>query len=242
MPVSPYRRALEENLVQPSTTDTDSSSESKGKKKRKSKPTSKTRNRKQKVREKYSKAREDAQLAGIIPTTPEGAVRPERVDPASQRMAALPELVRQALKESWNTPDAAKPAIIASLLEPFYQDDVVLDENGKQVRVKPSRAMLMALAKTLLQLDRFQWEKDHPEAAGKARGGGASASVNMQTNVATAAIIRGMIERGELGVFEELRTPAEPDAPGSQALPGQMEAGTTPTGDQQQAGAGVADG
>lgn len=47
-------------------------------------PSNKQRNRRQKVKARYTKAREDAQLEGIIPTSPEGAVRDERVDPASQ--------------------------------------------------------------------------------------------------------------------------------------------------------------
>lgn len=169
MPVSPFRRAADEGLNQQEQSDGRSSA-GKGKAKRKPKPTSKAKNRKKKIKARYSKAREDAQLAGIIPTTPDGAVHQERVDPARQVGAALPSLVREALRECWSTPDNAKPAIIAALLEPFFVDDVVVDENGKQVHVKPSRKLLMELAKTLRTLDQTQWERDHPAEAGKAKG------------------------------------------------------------------------
>ena len=42
--------------------------------KRKSHPTSKARRDRQKLKRKYARVREDAQLAGLIPTTPAGAV------------------------------------------------------------------------------------------------------------------------------------------------------------------------
>lgn len=44
-------------------------------------PTSKARRKRQKLKRKYARLREDAQLADIIETTAEGAVRDERVDP-----------------------------------------------------------------------------------------------------------------------------------------------------------------
>ena len=134
-------------------------------------PTTSRKNKVKKIKKTYAKAREDAQLAGVIPTEPVGAVRSEVVDPHSQSNAALPELVRQALREAWATPDSAKPAIIAALLEPFYKDDIVLDEKGVAHHVRPSRKLLMELAKTLHTLDVTQYERDQPERAGQARGG-----------------------------------------------------------------------
>jgi hypothetical protein len=129
-----------------------------------------TRKARQHKKKLYQQIREDLQLSGDLPTVPEGGLKPEAVDPSCQSRAALPSLVRQGLKEGWGTPDSAKPDIVAALLEPFYQDDVVLDENGQQVIVKPPRKLLLQLANALRVLDQTQWERDHPVEAGKAKG------------------------------------------------------------------------
>ena len=47
-------------------------------------PTSRARGLKQNLKEHYAKVREEAQLQGLIPTTPEGAVRDEKVKPSTQ--------------------------------------------------------------------------------------------------------------------------------------------------------------
>lgn len=120
-------------------------------------PTNKRRKEKQRLKERYAKAREDAQLADIIPTTPEGAVRNEVVLTGN---AVLPDLVLQGLKENWATPDAAKPAIVANLLEPFFADRE-LDANGKPI--PPNRRELLECAKVLRMLDQTQHERDNPE-------------------------------------------------------------------------------
>jgi len=134
-------------------------------------PANKKRKAEQEQVKRYQKDREDLQLRGRVPTVPEGAVRDERVDPRTQGSQPLPQLVLQALKEDWSTPGAAKPKIVASLLEPFYVEDVVVDKDGNQVRVPPNRGMQIACAKVLKDLDVVQHERDHPEEAGKAKGG-----------------------------------------------------------------------
>ena len=110
----------------------------------------KKRKRRQRCEERYAKAREDAQLSRIIPTVPEGAVRDERVDPARQGCQQFPELVRQALREGWAVPDAAKSKVVAEVLAAFYDPDA---DPGLRVR----------LARLLLLLDQTQYERDHPE-------------------------------------------------------------------------------
>ena len=142
--------------------------------------TTKRRKAFQKKVKRYQKDREDLQLAGRIACTSEGAVRDERVAPASQGSQQLPALVREALRQNWATPDAAKPAIVGQLLEPFFACDVVLDKDGNQVRVPPNRGMLIALAKTLKDLDVVQHERDHPELK---RAGEVSVEVNNQVSV-----------------------------------------------------------
>ena len=114
-------------------------------------PTSKARRRRQKLKRRYARLREDAQLADIIETTPEGAVRNEvaRVAPDPP----LPHLVRAALKNNWPTPDCNKPAIIASLLAPFYDSDA-------------DRALLVKCFKVLFLADQTQYERDCVEQKG----------------------------------------------------------------------------
>jgi hypothetical protein len=174
-------------------------------------PRSKARRRRQQLKRKYARFREDAQLAGVIETVPEGAVRDERVDPARQGGQQFPELVRQALREGWATPDSAKPKVVAELLAAFFEEG-----QDPMLRVR--------LARLLLLLDQTQWERDHPEKAGKAKGGGGAVAVSVQANIEAAAVVRGMIERGELGRIEEVRGPDQSSAPeGGSAVAGTKE-------------------
>jgi hypothetical protein len=108
----------------------------------------KKRKRRQRCKEHYAKAREDAQLLGIIPTVPEGAVRNEVAPVAPD--PPLPQLVRTAIKNNWATPDSNKPAIVDSLLEPIYDPDA-------------DPMLLVKCVRVLLLLDQTQYERDHPE-------------------------------------------------------------------------------
>jgi hypothetical protein len=79
--------------------------------------TTKARRKRQKLKARYSKAREDAQLHGPVETSPEGAVRDERVDPSSQSEQRFPTLVRRAINHGWATPDEKKPQLVDELVE-----------------------------------------------------------------------------------------------------------------------------
>ncbi len=114
----------------------------------------KKRKRRQRCKERYAKAREDAQLSGIIPTVPEGAVRNE-VAPVAPN-PPFPHLVRAAIKNGWATPDCNKPGIVDNLLEPFHDPDA-----DPMLRVKCARVLLL--------LDQTQYQRDHPEQASKGR-------------------------------------------------------------------------
>ena len=114
----------------------------------------KKRKRRQRCKERYAKAREDAQLSGIIPTVPEGAVRNEVAPIAPD--PPLPHLVRAAIKNNWATPDCNKPAIVDSLIAPVYDPDT-------------DPMLIVKCARVLLLLDQTQYERDHPEQAGKGR-------------------------------------------------------------------------
>lgn len=146
---------------------------------RKSKPTTRARSEKQNTKDRLAHAVDDARRLGIIEMRPEEALGPERVDPRTQNEQQLPQLVKQALKNNWSVPDEAKPRIVGALLEPFFANDVVMDSEGNQIKVPPDRNLLKENAKVLGQLDQRQYERDHPEEAGKAKGG-----VKVETTVA----------------------------------------------------------
>ena len=172
--------------------------------KRKSKPTSKARNDKQKLRDRYAHAREDAQLAGLIPTTPEEALKPERVDPAAQAEAPMPGLIGEAIRRGWAVPEHRKPDLVDELIK-------ILDDPEVPQKVK------VAAFNALRQADQAQFERDYPERAAKARGGttinNLSNSVTVQTNQAAIAIMNRMLDDPGAGL-EDPAAPGEPGTPG----------------------------
>lgn len=132
----------------------------------------KKRNAKQRAKQTYAKARENAQLLDVIPTVPEGAVRDERVDPASQSEQQFPTLVQAAISGGWSVPEAIKRQVINSLAKPFFEKSTtVMTKEGVAIEVPVDPYLLKENAKVLLSADKHQWEKDNPEEAGKAAGG-----------------------------------------------------------------------
>jgi hypothetical protein len=109
---------------------------------------SKARRRRQKIKRKYARLREDCQLAGIIETTPEGAVRDERAPVGPD--PPLPHLVRKAIKNNWPVPDCNKPGIVGSLCAPVYDPD-------------RDPMLLIRCVRVLLLLDQIQYERDRAE-------------------------------------------------------------------------------
>jgi len=183
-------------------------------------PTGKNRNRKQKLKEKYSKAREDAQLHNVIETTPEGAVKSEVVDPSTQDEARIPSLDREAIRNGWEVPEDKKPIVIDRLIEPFLENDIVVDKDGNQVKKPPDRYLLAQNAKALFQADKMQYERDNPEAAGKAKGG-TEVNVNQVMVIDPYQLYKRMIEEQDeqlnLDQSPELR--AEPQEPRAETDP-----------------------
>jgi hypothetical protein len=115
--------------------------------------TTRRRNRRQKLKARYAKRREEAQLTGLIPTVPEGAVRNEVVDPRTQSEQRIPSLDWQAIYKGWKVPEEEKPRVIDRLLEPF--DDPEADFY-----------LLIKNFSALLQADQKQHEREHAEEAG----------------------------------------------------------------------------
>lgn len=148
-----------------------------------SRPTGKKRSTKQKVKARYSKAREDAQLLDIIETTPEGAIKDEVADPATQGTVPMPGLIGVAMRNGWATPEHKKPVLVDELVR-------MVEDEMTDLRVK------VVAVRTLQQGDKDQWERDNPEAAGKVRGGvkiGITNEVNTNVTVLSANDVRKQI-------------------------------------------------
>lgn len=151
----------------------------------KSKHPSRDRKKKQRLRAAYSAIREEAQLAGVIPTTPEGGVRNEVVDPKTQSEQVFPSLVSGAIRRGWAVPEEKKPGLVDEMIAVVENDD-----ESSKTRIAAFNALRLA--------DTTQYERDHPEEAGKAKGGGLG-SVSVQANIQAVAVIRQMVEAGEVG-------------------------------------------
>lgn len=97
----------------------------------------KLRKAKQDARRAYSAAREDRQLSGQEPTTPEGAVHQERVTPCADTPA--PELVRMAIRAGWNASEEGKRKCVDDLVA------AVKDPDTKEaLRIRCFQVLVMA--------------------------------------------------------------------------------------------------
>lgn len=121
---------------------------------------------KNKAKAKYMKAREEAQLLGIIPTEPSGAVRNEVVNPATQESQQFPQLERQAIRNGWSVPEDKKPKIVDNL----YVAQELAVANGDL------RAAAMN-GQALMRADQMQHDRDNPK---EAKGDKVQVNVNSQ--------------------------------------------------------------
>ena len=226
MPVSPLRRFEQEGQRPEQQPNTDGSSEQNSGSKRKSKPTSSRRNRKQKLKASYAKAREDAQLAGVIPTTPEGAVRPERVDPSTQSVQPLSELIAQAIRKGWAVEDGIKPHLVQEMV------GIVLDPNmTAKAKVAAFQALRMA--------DQSQWDRDHPEVKPTTKSGGAIA-ISVSTNISATDLMNRMIADGSVRLDQISAPPlVVSGSPSDSRQPREVEASAAPPDDEPETGSGV---
>lgn len=205
MPQSPFQRAAQEQTSQPE-------SGSEGRKgKRKSKPTTSRRHKRQETKKRYSEAREDAQLQGLIPTTPEGAIKPEPVSPSVQGNQPMSELIAQAIRKGWAVPENRRPELIDEMIA------IVLDNE------LPAKAKIAAF-NALRMADQTQYERENPEAAGKAKGptingvptgGMVAINVSVQSNKLAVNVLREHFEselgKGETGIPPLIEhSPTEP--------------------------------
>lgn len=145
MPESPFQRAQNEGLNQPEGRPGSRSSR---------------RLKKQNVKERYSKLREEAQLLGLIPTVPGGAVRDEvaKTIPPPQ-----PELVEQAIKRGWAVDEEMKPHLVQEMI-----DIVQSTEADTKHKIAAFRALQAG--------DKDQFERDNPTDKKESR----PAEINIQ--------------------------------------------------------------
>ncbi len=199
--------------------------------KRKSKPTSKKRSATQRIKDRYAHAREDAQLAGLIPTTPEESLGSEVAPPGDDPPQI--GLVAAALRQGWAVPDEVKPALVDELLKIVT---AITDEQGEG-GVSPKTKV--AAFNALRMADQQQYERDYPERAAKAKGGGNTTNVVgtvVQSNLAARDLIRQMVLDGELGCVDSVQAPAQPSPLSNGRLEREVEAIPPPGSDQQPTG------
>lgn len=130
-----------------------------------SRPTTGKRKSKQRTKEQYAKAREAAQLAGVIPTIPEGAVRDERVDPATQDEQRFPGLDRLAIREGkgWGVNEHIKRKVIETSAEVLFEKKTYFDTEGNEKECPPDRAAQAQAARTLLAAEKMEMELAHAD-------------------------------------------------------------------------------
>ncbi len=120
----------------------------------------------QNLMRRFSRLREDAQLAGLIQTTPVEAVKDER-------SPAQPKLVERAIREGWAVPDEIKPELVQELVA-VVQDDEAADKT----KVAAFRALLAA--------DQAQHDRDNPQT----KNNKSTVNVSVQTNIAAVDVLR----------------------------------------------------
>lgn len=106
-------------------------------------------------KKRYMELREELMLAGEIPTEPAGAIRDERVDPATQQGQSTAALTREAIRRGWAVPEEKKPGLVDELIA------IIEDPDASH---KEKVASFGALAKA----DWNQYRQDNPETAAKA--------------------------------------------------------------------------
>ena len=132
-------------------------------------------------------------MAGLIVTTPEEALRSERVDPSSQSEQAFPALIERAMRDDWDVPSHKKPVLVDELIAVA---EVPLDESNPKMMLVKVQAV-----NALHRGDQMAYERKNPEAAGKAKGG-VKVDVANQVNVLNVDPYE-MWKKAELEVQED---------------------------------------
>ena len=81
---------------------------------------------------------------------PEGAVRPEKVDPSVQSEQPMPELIAQAIRKGWAVDEGMKPHLVQELINIITDDEM------------PAKAKISAF-NALRMGDKEQYDRDMEE-------------------------------------------------------------------------------
>lgn len=160
-------------------------------------PTTRRRKQSQRRVKRYMELREDLQVAGRIPVEPAGAVRDERVNPSTQSEPADHlGLAVVAARNNWATPDEVKPNVVDNLgrIATGAAGETVIGEGGKVISTGPSLKTQVYAAKVLAELDQIEYERQHPEEAGKAKGA-TKVNVGVAVNNVPVADIGDLIRK-----------------------------------------------
>lgn len=125
--------------------------------------------------------------------SPEGALKPERVDPSSQKEQPQSRLIGQAIRKGWTTPDEKKPRLVDEMIA------IVEDPEAKTFDK-------VAAYNALLKGDQAQYERDQPEQAAKAKGGINVNNSNEVTVVDLGELFRRVDEQRKGVTNEQQRT------------------------------------
>ena len=129
----------------------------------------------QNLKRRYADLRERAQLAGLIHTESEGAVRSEKVQTSEQPQ---PKLVERAIRSGWKVPEETKPILVDEMTA-MIEDE----ETSDKTKIQAFRALLTA--------DKQQYEKDNPTV----KSGGGQVNVSIQTNIAAVDVLRQSLSK-----------------------------------------------
>lgn len=185
----------------------------------------------QRKKKRYAKNREDLQQSGVIPTTSDGAVRSEVVNPYSQDEQRFPGLDRLAVLndgKGWNVPESVRRKVIEKNAEVLYERRVIYHE-GQEIELPPDRKAINEASKILLTADQRQYERDNPEEAGKAKG--SSNQVNVFDWDALAERLRKKKEQEAVENKELPKQLAEHISEEQQLTNGQVDHNTNGTTD-----------
>ena len=124
-------------------------------------------------------------LAGLIPTSPEESLTPERVDPLLQDEQRFPGLDRLAIRSDgagWQVPEPIKRKVIEKAAEVLFERRTTFDKDGNEIEAAPDRAAEAQASRTLLAADERQWDRDHPRSKdGDGERGPFVLNINVET-------------------------------------------------------------
>ncbi len=173
MPTSPNSRGNRNNGNKDTAQPIDAASSQDSSAEQKRQTSSSRKVHRQRLMNRFTKLREDAQLAGLIATEPKGTVRDERVKHDD------PKLIETAIKSGWAVPEELKPQLITEMVAIVTDEG---DEEGGGVSDKTKVAAFRAL----LTADQHQHDRDNPQSK-TAKG---TVNVSVQTNIAAVDVLR----------------------------------------------------